>query len=81
MRHAGASAHDLDLARGEDALVAQAVLVFERAGDDDGKNLHIAVRMLAKTLASVDTIFIDHPERTKSHVFSITITGEAEGVI
>ena len=61
--------------------IAHAVAVLERALEDVGDDFHVKVRMLAKTLARRDTIFVHHAKRAEAHVAGIVIIGERKRVI
>src|SRR5262249_14824957 len=43
VRHPGAGAHPLDVARPDHGAIAHAVLVFERSLEHPGENLHVAM--------------------------------------
>src|SRR6266700_27199 len=81
MRHPRARAHSLQVARDDDRAIAHAVLVLERAFEDPGDDLHVAVAMGAEALARLDAVVVDDTKRAKSHVLRVVIGGEREGVI
>src|SRR6267143_2332392 len=81
MRHPRARAHSLQVARHDDRAIAHAVLVLERAFEDPGDDLHVAVAMGAEALARLDAVVVDDTKRAKSHVLRVVIGGEREGVI
>ena len=78
--HTGAGAHELDLARADHGAVAQAVLVLERAVEDVGKDLHVAVAVGAEAGGGRHPVVVDHPQRPEAHVVRIVIVTEGEGV-
>jgi len=81
MGHARAGAHQLDLARRESAAVAHAVLVFKRAIDDIAEDLHVLVRMIWKSAARRDTVFIDHAKAAETHMLRIVVVRKTEAVV
>ena len=81
MGHTRAGAHQLDLARHESATIAHAVLVFERAIDDIAEDLHVPMRMIWKTTAWRDTVFIDHAQAAKAHVLRIVVVRKTKTVV
>src|SRR5438552_6962333 len=81
MRHPRARAHSLQVARDDDRAIAHAVLVLERAFEDPGDDLHVAVAMGAEAFARLDGAVVDDTKRAKSHVLRVVIEGEGEGVI
>src|SRR5882672_8428257 len=81
MRHSRARAHSLHVARHDDRAIAHAVLVLERALEDPGDDLHVAVAVGAEALARLDAVVVDDTERAKPHVLRVVIGGERESVI
>ena len=80
MRNTGTGAHQLNLTGKQPASISHAILVFERAIEDVTENLHVAVRVGGKTTAGRHTVFIDHAQAAKAHVFVIVIIRETEAV-
>ncbi len=64
----------------DDALVAHAVAVLERAGDDVGEDLGVAVRMHAEARAGRDDIVIDHAQRAIAHVVWVEVLAKGKAV-
>ena len=81
MLHAGASGHVLHVTRLDDAAIAHRILVLQRAAQDVGDDLHVAVRMLAETHARHHKIVVDDAQAAEAHPLRIVIIREAEGVI
>src|SRR6266478_34110 len=80
VRHAGAGAHPLYLARPDDGPIAHAVLVLESSLEHPGQNLHVPVRVRAEPLARLDAILVDDAQRPETHLPGIVVRGEREGV-
>src|SRR6266851_5889414 len=52
---------------------AQTVTVFQRAVQNIGDDLHIAMGVHAETAAGSDPVFVDDPKTTKAHVGRIVV--------
>lgn len=77
---AGAGAHALETAGGEEGGGAGGVFVGEGAIEDPGDDLHIAVGVGAEAGAGHDDVVVDDPEGAEAHVFGVIIAAEGEGV-
>ena len=80
MADAGARAHHLDIARLGPALVAQAVLVGNRALADIGDDLHILVRVRRKAALRRDPVIVPHSQRAPVDPRGIVIVREGKVV-
>src|SRR6266513_6455346 len=78
--NAGAGRHDLHIARPDHRPGADTVLVLERAFEDIGNDLHVAMSMSPEALAWADPVFIDHPQCPEAHLLWIVIVAERERV-
>src|SRR3546814_7629092 len=65
VRHAGAGAHHLDVARRGAAGIAHAVAVADRAGANIGDDFHVAVRVRGETRLRRDGIVVPAAQRTR----------------
>src|ERR1039457_2714872 len=65
--------HSLRFARANDRAGANAVLVFERAFENVGDDLHVAMPMGRETRAGTDAILVDYAQRAKSHLAGIVV--------
>ena len=61
--HAGAGAHALNLAGTDHGAVAEAVPVFQRAIENDGDDLHVAMAVGREAFARRDDVLVDHAQR------------------
>src|SRR5262245_15614649 len=75
-----ARAHALHVAGADHRAVAEAVAVLERALEDVGHDLHVAVAVRAEALPGLDAVLVDHAQRAEAHVARVVIVGEGEGV-
>src|SRR5690348_798539 len=80
MAHAGAGGHALHLAGSDHRAGAGRILVFERAVQHIGNDLHVAMAMRRKSGARNDAILVDDAQRTKSHMRRIEIVAERKRV-
>ena len=80
MADAGAGAHHLDVAGLGAALVAEAVLMGDRALSDIGDDLHIGMRMRRKPGLRCDLVVVPYPERAPAHPLRVLVIGEREMV-
>ena len=78
--HAGAGGHHLHVAGADHRSRAEAVLVLQRALEDIGNDLHVAMAMRREAAAGRDAVLVDHAQRAETHVPRIDVTGEGEGV-
>src|SRR5713226_4333957 len=81
VRYARPGAHPLHVAGPNHRTVAHAVAMFQRAGQNVGNDLHVAMRMRRKTLTRCDPVFVDDAQTAPVHVRRIVISIEREGVI
>src|SRR5208282_6030506 len=72
--------HSLRFARMNDRAGAKAVLVFERAFENVGDDLHVAMPMGGETRAGADAILVDYAQRAKSHLAGVVVVAERESV-
>ena len=75
-----AGAHDLDLARSELGMVAQAVAMLNHALQNVGEDLHVSVAVRREAHGGGDDVLIDDPQRPEAHVGRVMVVGEAEAV-
>jgi CTP:molybdopterin cytidylyltransferase MocA len=54
--------------------------VLERALQDVGDDLHVAVGVGVEAPAGLDAVFVDHPQVAEAHVARVLVAGEREGV-
>src|SRR5688500_10756779 len=80
VRDARARAHALHLARADDRAVAHAVAVLERAADDVGQNLHVAVRVRAEAARGRDEVLVDDEEVAEARPARVVVAVERERV-
>src|SRR6204780_1349001 len=80
VRDSRAGAHPLRFAGTNDRAGAEAVLVLERAFENVGDNLHVAMRMGGEPGAGADAILVDDAQRAKSHLLGIVVVAERERV-
>ena len=73
MRDPAAGGHELDLSRAQNASVAEAILMPERATDDETYDFHVAVLVHAKSHAGSDDVLVDNPQNTPMHVIWIPV--------
>jgi hypothetical protein len=80
VRHAGAGAHELDLARPDHAAAARAVLVLEGALEHVRQDLHVAVPVGAEAGARLHAVVVDHAQAAKARLPGIEVLAERERV-
>ena len=80
MRDASTGAHALYVAFGDDRAVAHGVFMLQGTGDDVGNNLHIMVRMHAKSGARRNFIVVDNAQRFEPHVIGVVIAAELKAM-
>src|SRR5437667_11740351 len=80
VRDPRARRHPLHVARPDDRAAAEAVLVLERALEDEGEDLHVAVRVGAEALPGIDPVLVDDPQHAEAHVPRIVVAVEGEAV-
>src|SRR6266404_6215455 len=78
MRHAGARAHVLDVARLDHRPVAHTVAMLERTLEHVGDNFHIAMRVHGKTTAAGDAIVVHHAQSAELHVLGVVVISESK---
>jgi hypothetical protein len=78
MLDALAGAHHLDLARFGAALVAEMVLVRDRAFDHVGHDLHVAMGMRREAGLRRDAVVVPHAQAAPVHALGIAVLGEAK---
>src|SRR5712692_84833 len=78
MAYARACAHALNFAGRDLAGVAQAVAVFQRAGDHVGHDLHLAVAVHWEAAARRDDVVVEHAQRAEGDVFRVMIMVKRE---
>ena len=73
MAHAGSGGHVLEFAGNEGLAGAGAVLMLDRAFQNIGEDLHVAVRMLAKARCGRDAVLVDDAQCAEAHVRWIVV--------
>ena len=81
VRDAGSGRDSLHLASFHHCAVSHAVLMFERAADDVTDDFKVAMWMRAKTLASLHSVFVDHPQAAEADVLRVVIIREGKRVV
>ena len=76
--NARSSAHDLNLARFYNGLIAHAVLVLKLPRKRDGNDFHVIVGVRAETHARSDFVVVQDTQHTKVHFLWIVIIRKAE---
>src|SRR5690348_5172048 len=76
MHHAAPGGHMLQLSGANHSAASRIVPMFQRAFENPGENLHVAVRMHRKTLGRLDHVLIDNAQRTELHMLGIVVTVE-----
>src|SRR5450759_4037884 len=79
--HALPRAHALHVAGTDHRAVAHAVLVLERALEDVGDDLHVAVAMGAEALARLHDVLVDHAQAAKPNVLRVVVIGKRKRVV
>jgi len=77
----GTRAHALHVTGADHGTVAEVVAVLQRAVQHDREDLHVAVTVGPETLARLDAILIDHPQRAEAHVRRVVVVGEGKRVV
>src|ERR1035437_2757286 len=77
----GAGADALQIVDVQHLEISHAVLVGQSAAQDVGENLHVLVTMRAESLAGADAVFVDHAQRSETHVLGVVISREGKGVV
>src|SRR5262249_26215418 len=80
VQDAGAGGHALHLAGADDGAGAQAVAVLQRALDDVGDDLHVAVRVGAEAGARPNPVLVHDAEAAEAHVGGVVVVAERERV-
>src|SRR6185437_10576583 len=78
---AAASAHHLHVARFGSALVAETVLMRDRALADIGDDFHVGVGVRRKAGVRRDLVFVPHPKRAVTHIFRVVMAAKREVVL
>lgn len=78
MDDAGTGAHHLHVAGLGAALVAQAVLVGDRAFADIGNDLHVAVRVRREAAAGGDLVIVPDPQAAPVLALRVIVVGEGK---
>src|SRR5690606_34759891 len=78
---AGTGAHHLHVTGFGTALVAQAVLVGDRAFTHIGDDLHVAVRVRREPAAGGDQVVVPYPQRAPVHAARIVVFGKGEVMV
>ena len=78
---AGACAHHLDVAGFGAAMVAEVVLVGDRALADVGDDLHVGVRVWREAGVGLDGVVVPHPQRPPAHARRVVVAGKGEVVL
>ena len=76
----GARAHHLDIAGGGPALIAERILVSDRAGPDIGQDFHVAVRVRREARPGGDPVVVPDPDPAPAHPGGVMIAGEGKMV-
>src|SRR3984893_953264 len=79
--YAGARAHHLHVARFGAALVAETVLMGDRALADIGDDFHVGVGMRGKSAVRRDLFVVPHPQGAVAHVAGVVMAAEREVVL
>ena len=80
MDHARAGAHGLHLACCEHFRMAHRIAVAEFPFHHHRDDLHVPVRMHAKSLARGDGVVVDHPQGAKPHPIGIVVIAKGKRV-
>src|SRR6185437_8943918 len=78
---AAAGAHHLYVARFGPALVAEAVLMRDRALADIGDDFHVGVGVRRKAGVRRDLVVVPHPKRAVTHIVRVVMAAEREVVL
>jgi hypothetical protein len=78
MHDPGPGMHDLNVARGGPALVAEVVAVRDGALPDVGDDLHLAMWMRVEAGAWRDLVVIPDAQPAEAHALRVVIEAEAE---
>ena len=71
-------AHHLHVAGLGAALVAERVLVRDRAFADIGDDLHVGMGMGGKAGVRRDLVVVPHPQRAVAHIVRVVVAAERE---
>ena len=74
----GTRRHDLNVARFGAPLIAQIVAIGDRAAQDIGNDLYIAVRMGIEAHPGRDPVVVPHAQRPHAHAVRIVIIRKAK---
>src|ERR1700733_6097782 len=81
MDHARACGHGLNRVGTEGSGFAHAVPMSEASFEHIGQDFHIAMRVGSKTSSRRDSIFVDNPQRAKTHMPRIVVARKRKAVI
>ena len=79
--NAGPRAHHLDVARLGAALVAEAVVMRDRARADIGDDLHVGMRVRGKARIGRDLVVVPHAQSPVPQPLGVVIAREREMVL
>ena len=74
--HPAARAHPLHIARADHGAVAHGVLVRKFPLEHIADDLHVAMCVGTEPGTGLDSVFVDHAQRTEFHVQRIEVIGE-----
>ena len=77
----GAGADALQIVGVQRLDISHAVLVRQGAAQHVGENLHVLVPVRAESFARADAVFVDHAQRSETHVLGVVISREGKGVV
>ena len=80
MRDTGTRAHALYIPGSNRGTIAHAVLVRERAFEHVADDFHITMAVRTEAHASGHAVFVDHAQRSETHMRRIVIVGEGKTV-
>src|SRR5262249_43193645 len=73
--------HSLDFTRMEDFAVPHAVLMFKGPFENVGDDLHVPMAVHSETLAGLDAVFVDHPQRAEMVMLRVMVIGKRKRVV
>src|SRR6266481_7393705 len=76
VRDSRARAHPLHFADSDDRAGPETILMLERAFENVGDNLHIAMPMRRESRAGANSILVDYPQRAKPTLRGVVIFAE-----
>jgi len=78
MTHAGSGAHHLHVAGFGAPLVAETVLMGDRAFADIGDDFHVGMGMRGKAGVRRDLVVVPYPQRAVAHIAGVMVAAERE---